>query len=161
MSLHRRTVALTVGAVLTAAAAAAALTPSLVSAQQAPPAQPPRHERPMPRSHIDGRIAFLHAELKITPTQQTQFDRVAAAMRANATQRTQRFEQMRADRDKPRTAVDSLEQRAHFIEAQASAEKAFADAFKPLYATFSDEQKKAADELFERGFHDRGRHGRG
>src|SRR5579862_4380028 len=133
MPIHRRTVALAVGALLTAAAATAALTPSLVSAQQAPSAPPPRHERPLPSRHVEGRIAFLHAELKITAAQQAPWERVAAAMRANAQQMDQVAQQMRATRDQPQSAVERLDQRARFIEARANAEQSFADAFKPLY----------------------------
>ena len=40
--------------------------------------------RMMPGQFVDGRIAFLKAELKITPTQETQWQQVAAAMRENA-----------------------------------------------------------------------------
>src|SRR6185437_4453954 len=39
--------------------------------------------------HIDGRIAYLKAELKITPQQEPQFDRVAQAMRDNAAAKDQ------------------------------------------------------------------------
>jgi periplasmic protein CpxP/Spy len=161
MPIRHRTAALALGVLLTAAAATAALTPTLVSAQQPPPAAAPQHERPLPSRHIEGRIAFLHAELKITQAQQAQWDHVAAAMRANAKQKDQMFQQMRADRDKPQTAVEHLDRRARFIEAQAAAEKSFADAFKPLYAALSDDQKKAADEMFARSFHGGRRHGRG
>jgi hypothetical protein len=161
MPIHRRTVALAVGAILTVAAATAALAPSLVSAQQAPPAPPPRHERPLPSRHVEGRIAFLHAELKITSAQQAPWERVAAAMRANAQQMDQVAQQMRTTRDQPQSAVERLDQRARFIEARASTEKSFAEAFKPLYAVLSDDQKKSADELFDRSFRHGERHGRG
>ena len=154
------TVALALGALLITAAATTVLAPSLVSAQQPPPAPPPHHERPLPGRRIEGRIAFLHADLKITLAQQAQWDRVAAAMRASAKQKDQLFQQMRANRDKPKTAVERLEQRMQFIEAQASAEKSFVEAFKPLYAVLSDDQKQAADELFGRSFRHGGRYRR-
>ena len=40
--------------------------------------------RMMPGQFVDGRIAFLKAELKITPAQETQWQQVEAAMRENA-----------------------------------------------------------------------------
>jgi hypothetical protein len=137
---------------------ASVLLPAAGSAQApAPPAPPPPRERPLPGRHIEGRIAFLHAELKITATQQSQWDRVAATMRANAKQMDQLAQEMRAGRDQPQNAVDRLDRRVRFVAARANAEKAFADAFKPLYATLSDDQKKSADDLFARPMHPRGR----
>jgi len=134
------------------AGAATLLMPATGTAQQPPPA-PPHREHPLPSRHIEGRIAFMRAELKITPTQQAQWDRVAEAMRANAKQMDQLFQQMRATRDQPQSAIDQLDRRAHFTEARATAEKSFADAFKPLYVSLSDDQKKSADELFGRSRH--------
>jgi len=40
--------------------------------------------RMMPGQFVEGRIAFLKAELKITPTQETQWQQVAAAIRTIA-----------------------------------------------------------------------------
>ena len=138
------------------AGTATVLMPAAGTAQQPPPA-PPHHERPLPSRHIEGRIAFMRAELKITAAQQTQWERVADVMRASAKQKDVLFQQMRADHDKPQSAVDRLDRRVRFIEAQASTEKSFADAFKPLYLTLSDDQKKSADELFDRSRHGRWR----
>lgn len=118
-------------------------------AQQQPPA-PPARERPLPGRHIEGRIAFMRTELKITDAQQAQWERVAAAMRANAQQRDQQAQQMRARRDQPSTAIERMERQAQMAELHAASAKSFAAAFKPLYDSFSADQKKSADELFER-----------
>ena len=40
--------------------------------------------RMMPGQFVDGRIAFLKTELKITPAQEAQLQQVAAAMHENA-----------------------------------------------------------------------------
>src|SRR5271165_4168328 len=42
------------------------------------------HERMMPGQLVDGRIAFLKAELKITPAQDSQWQQFAAVMQQNA-----------------------------------------------------------------------------
>ena len=127
------------------------LLPHAGIAQQPPPAaRGPQRERPPHRSHIEGRIAFLHAELKITPAQQAQFDKLATVMRNNAQAREAMVQQMRTAGDQPQSAVYTLERRARFIEARATEEKSFADAFKPLYQSLSDDQKKSADELLGR-----------
>lgn len=122
--------------------------------------RPAEHERHAPGRHIEGRIAFLKAELKITDAQAPLFDKLATAMRENVKASREAFEQMRADRDKPRTALESLETRAKFDALRGQNLQRFLAAFKPLYESLSDEQKKTADELFARhhhhGFHHRG-----
>ncbi len=102
-------------------------------------------EHVMPGRHIEGRIAFLRAELKITDAQAPQFDKLASVMRENAKEMDQVIGQMQANRDQPLSAVQRLEARAHFTEARAT--QRFLAAFKPLYDSLSDEQKKSADEL--------------
>jgi protein CpxP len=147
---------LVVGALsaILAAGSATLLVPTASTAQQPPPA-PPARERPLPSRHIEGRIAFMRAELKITDSQQAQFDRVAAAMRASAQQMDELAQQRRgaAPQPQPQSAVDRLDQRAHFTEVRLTAEKSFADAFKPLYQSLSADQKKSADDMFDRPRH--------
>jgi len=106
------------------------------------------HARPLPRRHIEGRIAFMRAELSITDAQQAKWERVAAVMRANAEQMDQLVQLRRTKRGQPESAVDRLDQQMRWTEVRLNAERAFADAFKPLYASLSDDQKKSADGLF-------------
>src|ERR1700732_5626643 len=72
--------------------AAIGLAPALAQTAPAPtnstaaPTQA-RHrarERMMPGQFVEGRIAFLNAQLKITPAQEAQWQQVEAAMRENA-----------------------------------------------------------------------------
>ena len=155
MSL-RSPAAAALAAVIVGLGIATALLPTAGEAQQPTPgAAAPARERPLPGRHIEGRIAFMRAELKINDAQQPHWDRVAAAMRDNARQMDQMAQQMRAQRGQAQSAVDRLDQRARFTAVRASADKNFADAFKPLYASFTDDQKKTADDLFDR--HHRGR----
>lgn len=153
--------ALALAALLAGAAGLGALPATPAAAQtnaapQAAPAQPERHHGTHAR-HTEGRIAFLKAELKITPAQEPQFDQVAKAMRENAAAMGQAFEQMRAQHGQAHNAVDRLEMRSRFAALRAQASQRFLDAFKPLYAGLSAEQKKTADELLAGHFH----HGRG
>jgi len=143
---------------LLALGSATALIPVAGVAQQlAPGAATPPRERPLPGRHIEGRIAFLRAELKITGGQQANWEKVAATMRDSARRMDQLAQEMRAARGQDQSAVDRLEQRARLTEARAAADKSFAAAFKPLYASLSDDQKKSADELFARSFRRGGR----
>lgn len=133
--------------------------------------------------HIEGRIAFLKAELKITAAQQTQWAAVEKAMRDQAAAMTKlrdefraEHEKMRAERDKTarpdgeqreagpaRTAPETLALRSKMAESHAKAmttriegQKQFAAAFTTLYGQLSDEQKKVADGLLARGPGSRG-----
>jgi periplasmic protein CpxP/Spy len=129
------------------------------AATQAPPAPPPGHQpRAMRPSHIDGRIAFLKAELKITPAQNAQFEKVAQAMRENTAERRRTFDEMRANRDHPPSALQHLETGARLAAMRAQETDRFLAAFRPLYDSLSPSQKHAADELLgPHRFHHRGR----
>ena len=128
------------------------------AATAAPQGQDGPEHRFGPGRHVEGRIAFLKAELKITDSQAPLFERVAQAMRDNVKEMAQLHEQRRADRDKPKTAVESLEARAHFGQLRMDQTQRFLAAFKPMYDGLSDEQKKTADELLggHRHHHHRG-----
>lgn len=127
-------------------------------------ARGPRHAHFTPGRHIEGRIAFLQAELKITPAQKAEWDKVATVMRDTAKSNAAMFEQMRAKRTaepsaKP-DAVQRMNDRIKFSEARTADMKKFVEAFTPLYNSLSDDQKKAADELFGgRGRHHHGMRG--
>ncbi|HXZ00957.1 MAG TPA: Spy/CpxP family protein refolding chaperone [Stellaceae bacterium] len=142
--------ALALAVVLAGAGGLATVTAPNADAQ-ATAAPPPGQARPEhhfdPARHIEGRIAFLKAELKITDAQAAAFARVADAMRENVKDMAQIHEQFRANRDKPKTAVEHLEARVKMGEMHTQHEQRFLAAFKPLYDSLSDDQKKAADEL--------------
>lgn len=100
--------------------------------------------------HIDGRIAFLKAELKVTPAQEDSWKAVETVIRQQAAKRAELREDRAKDRAKSMTAVERLE-RGQSMAAQRSQSLAELIAvFKPFYAQLSDEQKQTADELFMR-----------
>src|SRR5262249_6931913 len=109
----RRTLpALALAAVL-AGGAAVAIGPIVADAQsqQTPQqsGQKPHHAAFDPGRHIEGRIAYLKAELKITDAQQPLFDAVANAMRDNVQAMKTAFQGMRGDQNQPRTALTRME----------------------------------------------------
>jgi len=138
---------------------AAALTLGLIGTAAVPVALAQQAPRPGPERsfnrHMDGRVAFLKAELKITPQQQAAFDTYARVLRQNADEMDaamkKRREARAADTDrKPPTAIEQMERRAEAAKLAASQSQRSLDAFKTLYAQLSDEQKKIADELLSR-----------
>ena len=153
--MSRRTLpALALAAVL-AGGAAMALGPMVADAQSQQ-TQSQRPERAVfdPGRHIEGRIAYLKTELKITDAQQAQFDAVANVMRQNAKAMHDAFQSMRGDQNQPRTALTRLEARAKFAQLRADGEAKILAAFRPLYQAMSPDQQKTADEMF-------GHHGHG
>ena len=105
----------------------------------------PRRERF--DSHIEGHIAFLKAELHITPDQETLWSKVAEAMHADVADFDQFRKQHPTETPTNPTALQHLEERAAYTALRAKGEQRFLDAFRPLYDQLSDAQKQAANEL--------------
>jgi len=127
-------------------AQAAAPAPAATSGPGA--ANGPRHERP---NHIEGRIAFLRTELKITDAQMPQWNAVADVMRRNAAERRDTMRRLHESRGKPQSAVERLQQGQQLAQMRADETKQFVAAFAPLYDSMSPDQKQAADQMFAHG----------
>lgn len=97
----------------------------------------------MPLKHVEGRLAFLKTELKITPAQEPQWTKFAEVVR-NTTKNAQAA---KPPMMKPSTAPDRLGHYEKTLVARLETVRALKAAVDPLYASFSDEQKKLADEL--------------
>ena len=146
--------------------AAVGLTPAFAQPAPAPQnsgapqgeAHHQRAERMLPGQLIDGRIAFLKAELKITPAQESQWQNVAGAMRDNAKSLDQAIMTARQNRGNM-DAVQRLETREQFAKLRADNDGRLLAAFKPLYASLSPEQQHMANELVG-AYHHHGWHHR-
>jgi periplasmic protein CpxP/Spy len=105
---------------------------------------------------VDGRIAFLKAELKIAPAQETQWQDVATAMRQNANALDQAISNAREQRG-TMDAVQRLTMREQFAKVRAENDARLLTAFKPLYASLTPEQQHVANELVvpHHGWHHR------
>jgi thioredoxin-like negative regulator of GroEL len=101
-----------------------------------------------PEQQVKGRIAELHAKLRISAAQEAKFKAMANVMTANA-QALDALLQERAQ-DKATSADASLHWYERLVDAHAEALKKFVPAFGELYASLSDSQKKAADAMFAR-----------
>ena len=96
--------------------------------------------------HVEGRLAFLKTELKITDAQLPLWNAVADAMRANAKTMGDMAGGMMGS-SQTATLPDKLAMRDKMMTAHLEALRKFKAAVDPLYAALSDEQKKTADEL--------------
>jgi hypothetical protein len=99
-------------------------------------------------SHVEGRIAFLKAELKITPEQEALWNDYANAVRDNAKAMSGRCTALMGDSGASQKSLpDRLDAQEQFVAARLDSLRATNKALKPLYQALSDEQKKLADQL--------------
>jgi periplasmic protein CpxP/Spy len=115
------------------------------SATTRPPA-PMRSGMAQP-DQVERYITRLHAQLRVTPAQQAQWDQFAQIMRDNAKSMYQAFEQ-RASSFGSMNAVDNMLSYAQIAQQNAEDTQKLATAFQALYGSMSDDQKKNADAVF-------------
>jgi hypothetical protein len=117
-----------------------------------------RGERFEPGKHIEGRIAFLKAELKITDAQTRAWDQYAGFMRDTAKARQAEFEKRRAEmKNQPRPELgqrreakpllERLDERETRAKAMLQSIEKRKAATLALYKVLNDEQKKLAEDL--------------
>ena len=146
----------------------AAAIPTFAMAQQAQaPAQPPAKSEtraqlsPESRARLlDGRMAMIKETLKLNETQLRLWAPVEAQIRASATARRQ----ARAERQQAaqrQSLPDRLDRASQNMAKRAERMKAFADVFKPFYASLSDDQKVLARVVLREARGQRGPRGHG
>jgi protein CpxP len=152
-------------AALLTGVAAVGLTPAL--AETAPSAASPAAAQSEVHHHgkawmtpgqlVDGRIAFLKAELKITSAQEAPWQQFAAVMHQNAQSLDQALATARQHGGAAMNAVERMEMRGQFAQVRAANQARLLTAFKPLYASLSPDQQQVANTLMTR--HGGGQHG--
>jgi hypothetical protein len=99
----------------------------------------------LPTDRLEGRIAFLHAELQITEAQMPVWNEFADVLRTSA-KRT--AEAGTPNPERPATsAVDHLDNHERWLTARLESVRALKAAYTKLYAALDDHQKKTADQL--------------
>jgi hypothetical protein len=98
------------------------------------------HSRPM----MEGRLAYIKADLEITEAQMPAWDAYADAVRARHTT----MESVRMMKAKEGgSALERMDARIKAMESMVGSLKALKPSTEALYAVFTDEQKKKADKL--------------
>lgn len=95
--------------------------------------------------HVEGRIAFLKAELKITDAQQPLWNAVAEAIRSNANDMAGMAHGMAMGGSV--TLPEKLAAHEKMMTAHLDSLRRLRTSFDPLYAALSPDQKKTADGL--------------
>jgi hypothetical protein len=97
---------------------------------------------------VEGRIAFLRTELKITEAQTAAWNTFADALRANAKSLGEVRASMMPQADAAQQSlVDRVALQEKWLAARLEGTRAIKSALTNLVGTLSDDQKKAADEL--------------
>jgi LTXXQ motif family protein len=97
---------------------------------------------------VEGRIAFLRTELKITDAQASAWNAFADALRANAKKLSEvRASMMGKSGDAVSTMADRLDQQEQWLLARLEGTRTMKSAFTKLNEVLSDDQKKTANDL--------------
>ncbi|MGY0571925.1 Spy/CpxP family protein refolding chaperone [Bradyrhizobium sp. RDM12] len=99
--------------------------------------------------YVEGRVAFLRTELKITDAQQSAWNAFADALRTNAkTLGEVRDSMMMAQQSTGSPdLIQKLTLQEKWLAARLEGTRAMKSALANLVSSFSDEQKRATDEL--------------
>lgn len=105
-----------------------------------------RHGSGMFGQHVDGMLAFVKAELKITADQEPAWQEFSTTMRELAQQRVgMRKHAPGSGRDLPLS--ERIDRRLAMLEQGAAHLRQMAEAVKSLYADLTPEQQQLADRL--------------
>ena len=96
--------------------------------------------------HIEGRLAFIKAELKITDAQAPQWNAFAEAVRGNAGSMAVMRKSM-GGQGAPATLPERLAREDKLVAAHLAALKKTEEAVAQLYGVLTDDQKKVADTI--------------
>jgi predicted nucleic acid-binding Zn-ribbon protein len=99
------------------------------------------------QTYAAGRLAFLKAELGITDAQKSAWDAYAAALQKNFENMQAMHTAMSQSFESEKTPVERLDLRISAMQTRLAALNEMKPALGALYATFSDEQKKKANDI--------------
>ncbi|HEX3953104.1 MAG TPA: Spy/CpxP family protein refolding chaperone [Stellaceae bacterium] len=143
-----------VTAMLASASALAQSSPAAAPATPAPAAMAPKAAGSATdagvQARVDARIKQLHAQLRITPTEEPQWTEFAGVMRANAREMDGVIGQ-RAEKFATMTAVEDMQSYEQLAQAHVDHLQKLIPAFETLYNAMSPQQKQVADQVFRAG----------
>ncbi len=100
--------------------------------------------------HTEARIKELQGVLKITDAQEKLWENLTQVMREDAKE-MDALTKDRAEKTKTMNAVERMKFHSQLTETRLNQMKKIIPPFEELYASMSDEQKKNADIVFEKG----------
>ena len=100
----------------------------------------------LPFEHVEGRIAYLKAELKVTDAQSAPWNAFADTMRADAAAMKTMHEGM-GNAGMPITMPDRMAARRKMMSARIAMMERSETSMKALYAALSTDQRKSFDQI--------------
>lgn len=94
---------------------------------------------------VEGRLAFIKAELKISEAQVPAWNALADAVRTAAKHHNERMKALFSGEAKAKTLLERLDAQEQFMSVRLDEIKQIKGSLKSLYAVLSDDQKKEAD----------------
>ena len=135
---------------------AAIAQPQSAAVQGATPPRPAAESSPMAghpvagknaEERVEGRIKELHAQLRITPAEEPQWNEFAQVMRENARDMDQAFIQ-RAQQFPTMNAVQNMQSYEEISEQHAQRVQKLLPVFQKLYDAMPEQQKRLTDQVF-------------
>lgn len=96
---------------------------------------------------IEGRLAFLKTELKITEPQTTAWNQLADTIRTAAKHHNERMKTVFSGDQKSKPLPDRIDAQEQFISIRLDEIKQIKGSLKTLYGVLSEAQKKEADDM--------------
>ena len=96
---------------------------------------------------IEGRLAFLKTELKITEAQTAAWNQLADVIRTAAKHHNERMKTAFSGDQRSKSLPDRLDAQEQFISIRLEEIKQIKGSLKNLYAVLSEAQKKEADDM--------------
>jgi hypothetical protein len=96
---------------------------------------------------IEGRLAFIKTELKITEPQTAAWNELAEAVRTSVKRHNERIEAFLTGKTKTGTLPERLDAQEQFLSVRLDEIKQIKGSLNKLYAVLSDDQKKEADNI--------------
>ena len=102
---------------------------------------------------VEGQLAYMKTELRITAAQEPQWNVFADVFRAN---KEKQYQSCRIAQEQSRSMMsaslpESMKIKEDQLSEQLEALRGFDAALQPLYASLTKEQKKTADEILKGG----------
>lgn len=97
--------------------------------------------------HVEGRLAFLKAELKLTAAQAPQWTAFADAYRAAGEKVAQYCASAKERNDAPKGVLEQFGMMERNMTAHLESVRTIKSAAEPLFGVLSEEQKKTAEEV--------------
>jgi len=96
---------------------------------------------------VDGRLAFLKTELKISDAQMSAWNKLADVIRTAAKARTERMRSILSGDQRDKALPQRLDEQEKYLSTRLDEVRQIRAAWDELYQSLSDAQKKEADNI--------------